>query len=263
MTYFIEGLQGAGKTTLVANLSEKFPGYEVSREGDYSPVELAWCAYLTKNQYEKILEKYEKIADEIKQNTTEEMYESDIRYVVTYTRILTDIPGFHKDLEQYEIYNGRIDENDFENIIFSRYSKWTENDQIFECSIFQNIVENQILFYEMTDDEIIDFYKKLKAILGNRDYKILYLEPENIAETINVIRKERVDEKGNEIWYQLMLGFLKECPYGIHHGLEGFDDLIRHLEHRKNLELRIIHEVFEDHAIILKSKKYDLSSVAL
>ena len=263
MTYFIEGLQGAGKTTLVANLSERFPKHKVFREGDYSPVELAWCAYLNTEQYKKILEKYFEIADEIKQNTTEEMYGTEIRYVVTYTRILTDIPGFHKDLEQYEIYNGRIDKKSFEDIIFSRYSKWAESDQILECSIFQNIVENQILFYEMTDDEIIDFYKNLKVILGNRDYKILYLEPENTAETINVIRKERLDDKGNEIWYQLMLGFLKECPYGIHHELEGFDDLIRHLEHRKNLELRIIHEVFEDHAVILKSKKYDLTHINL
>ena len=44
MTYFIEGLQGAGKTTLAANLSEKYPRHKVFREGDYSPVELAWCA---------------------------------------------------------------------------------------------------------------------------------------------------------------------------------------------------------------------------
>ena len=124
MTYFIEGLQGSGKSTLVARLSERLPRHKVFREGDYSPVELAWCAYLTEDEYKKILDKYSKIADEIKQNTTEEMYGSDIRYVVTYTRILTDIPGFHKNLEQYEIYNGRIEKKSFEDIIFSRYSKW-------------------------------------------------------------------------------------------------------------------------------------------
>ena len=55
MTYFIEGLQGSGKTTLVAKLSERFPGHKVFREGDYSPVELAWCAYLNTDHYKKIL----------------------------------------------------------------------------------------------------------------------------------------------------------------------------------------------------------------
>lgn len=27
------------------------------------------------------------------------------RRVICYTRIIRDVPGFHKDLEQYEIYN--------------------------------------------------------------------------------------------------------------------------------------------------------------
>ena len=258
MTYFIEGLQGSGKSTLVARLSERLPEHKVFHEGDYSPVELAWCAYLTEDEYKKILDKYSKIADEIKQNTTEEMYGTDIRYVVTYTRILTDIPGFHKDLEQYEIYNGRIDKKLFEDIIFSRYSKWDGSDQIFECSIFQNIIENQILFYEMTDDEIIDFYIRLKDIIKKKQFKILYLEVEKIAETLDMIKKERVDDKGNEIWFQLMMGFLRECPYGISHGLKEFDDLVEHLEHRMSLELKILREVFPDNSIILKSKDYDL-----
>ena len=26
------------------------------------------------------------------------------RFIIPYTQILTEIPGFHKDLEQYEIY---------------------------------------------------------------------------------------------------------------------------------------------------------------
>ena len=261
MTYFIEGLQGAGKTTLVANLSKKLPKHKVFREGDYSPVELAWCAYLTEDQYAKILSKYFEITDEIRQNTTEEMYGTDIRYVVTYTRILTDIPGFHKDLEQYEIYNGRIDKKTFEDIIFSRYSKWDGSDQIFECSIFQNIIENQILFYEMTDDEITGFYIRLKEIIKDKQFKILYLEVENIAETLEIIRKERVDSEGNEIWFQLMMGFLRECPYGISHGLKDFNDLVKHLEHRMNLELKVLKEIFPDNSIILKSKDYDLNSI--
>ena len=69
MNYFIEGIQGAGKSTLTGRLAEMFPGYQVFREGDHNPVELAWCAYLTKEQYEEILLKYAAIADEIKANT--------------------------------------------------------------------------------------------------------------------------------------------------------------------------------------------------
>ncbi|MBQ6095065.1 MAG: hypothetical protein IJL09_06655 [Lachnospiraceae bacterium] len=267
MNYFIEGVQGAGKSTLVGRLAEKKPDHHVFREGDYNPVELAWCSYLTKEQYEAVLDKYAEIADEIKEKTTVERVfaperasgdrTAEDRYVLTYTRILTDIPGFHKDLEQYEIYNGRISREEFEQVILSRFAKWKGDKQIFECSIFQNIIENQILFYEMTDDEIVAFYKKLADTIQVDNYKILYLEVQWIAGALEIIRKERVDADGNEMWFPLMMGFLENCPYGKKHGLKGFDDLAKHLEHRKNLELRILREVFSEHAVILESKQYD------
>ena len=64
--YFIEGLQGAGKSTFVQRLSEHLTDYEVFHEGDYSPVELAWCAYVTEEQYQGILRQYSSIREEIK-----------------------------------------------------------------------------------------------------------------------------------------------------------------------------------------------------
>lgn len=50
MNYFVEGLQGSGKSTLAGRLSELHPEYTAIREGDYSPVELAWCACLNEKQ---------------------------------------------------------------------------------------------------------------------------------------------------------------------------------------------------------------------
>jgi len=271
LNYFIEGIQGAGKSTLVGRLAEKLPDYHIFREGDYNPVELAWCSYLTKEQYEAVLGRYAKIADEIKANTTIERVfapegmnvdrNAEDRYVVTYTRILTDIPRFHKNLEQYEIYNGRVDRDTFDRIIFSRYAKWHGDNQVFECSIFQNIVENQILFFEMTDDEILEFYKELAQVIRVENYRILYLDVPWVAGALEIIRKERVDAEGNEMWFPLMLGFLEDCPYGKKHGLKGFDGLVKHLEHRKALELRILREAFPEHAVILPSKDYDLDSM--
>ena len=120
MNYFIEGIQGAGKSTLVNRLAEKLPQYQVFREGDYNPVELAWCTYMNKEQYDGMMQKYAPIADEIKANTHTEQD----KCIVTYTRIITDISGFHKDLEQYEIYNGRVIKEEFEQIILSRYAAW-------------------------------------------------------------------------------------------------------------------------------------------
>ena len=110
MNYFVEGVQGAGKSTLVNRLAGHLPDYQVFREGDYNPVELAWCAYMTEAQYGEVLARYESIREEIVANTHTE----GDRKIVTYTRIITDVPGFHKDLERYEIYNGRVNRAEFE-----------------------------------------------------------------------------------------------------------------------------------------------------
>lgn len=254
MTYFVEGLQGSGKSTLVQKLAERSPDFSVFREGDYSPVELAWCAYLEKEKYELVLDKYADIKKEIEEKAVAE----NGCYVVPYTQILTDISGFHKDLEQYEIYNGRRSRDIFEEIVLSRFAAWNGEKQIFECSIFQNIVEDMLLFAEASDEDIIDFYKRVKEVLKGKAYKIIYLETENIRESIEIIKKERSDEQGEEIWFPLMLSYFEESPYAKTNGLFGPEGLIKHLIRRQALELRVCKEIFAEQSVIWKSKKYEL-----
>lgn len=250
MNYFVEGLQGAGKTTFVQELSKQLSGYKVFREGDYSPVELAWCTYVTEKQYSEILAKYPSLEGEIKGKT---IAEGEFK-IICYTQILTDIPGFHKDLERYEIYNGNLDKESFEQVIFRRFQKWSGDRQIFECSIFQNIIENQMLFFDMSDEEILNFYLRLKAVLAGKEFEIIYLDVEDIPGAIDVIRKERSDDKGNELWFPIMLQYLENSPHGKSHALTGLEGLLAHLAKRKALELRILDEVFQENSVVLKAK---------
>lgn len=254
MNYFIEGLQGSGKSTLVGRLSEKNSDYKVYHEGDYSPVELAWCAYVSKEKYEEILDKYSNIKEQIE----EKSFEEDGKVIICYTQILTDIPGFHKDLEQYEIYNGRIKFNDFRGILLERYKNWNGDNSIFECSLFQNTIEDMILFRVATDEEIIELYREVKDVLKDKEFKIIYLESDDIADNINVIRKERSDDLGNELWFPLMMGYFNDSPYAKKHAISGEKELIHHLEHRQELELKICKELFSDKVTIFKSKNYVL-----
>lgn len=250
--YFIEGLQGAGKSTLLQKLSEHLSDYQVFHEGDYSPVELAWCAYITEEQYQRVLSGYPSIKEEILAKTVAE----DDKKIICYTQILTDIPGFHKDLEKYEIYNGNLDRESFEKVIFERFKRWDGEGQIFECSIFQNIIENQLLYFMMSDDEIMDFYRKLKDVLEGKLYKIIYLNVEDVPGAIDVIRKERSDNQGNELWFPMMLRYLEESPCGKACALTGLEGLLAHLERRKALELRMINDIFRENAVVVKAKGY-------
>ena len=252
MNYFVEGLQGSGKSTLVRKLSELHTDHTAVREGEYSPVELAWCAYVGEDKYRELLEKY----SEIRSMIEERSFIEGNKHIICYTKIITDVPGFHKDLEQYEIYNGRIDYEDFKTIVLERYKAWDQDKMIFECSLFQNIVEDMILFRCFSDDEIMEFYKLVRDTLEGKDYRIVYLQSSDIRANLEVIRKERSDDQGNEMWFPLMCRYFDESPYAIKNGKQGMDDLIRHFEHRQQLELQICDEVFQGRCTILSSKNY-------
>ena len=254
---FIEGIQGAGKSTLVNALSSKVLKLHVCREGDYSPVELAWCTWMSKEEYDAALKRYENLKDEIIKHTAKEQE----HYIVTYTRIITDVPNFHKEMEELEIYNGRKTLSELKEIVFTRYKAFAENGYLFECSFFQNIVEDLILFHQLEDDEIVEFYRELFECVKREDFLLLYLYSDKIEENIKTIKAERSDNEGNEMWYPLMLKYLICSPYGQKHNYSGFEDMIAHFKHRQELELRIIKEVIRDNAVILPAKEWDIEDV--
>lgn len=264
---FIEGIQGAGKSTLLALLHKHMPQYKVYYEGDISPVELAWCSYMTEEQYQNTCMEYPGLCNEIEKHT---VTEGD-RKITDYTHILTDIQGFHKYMEKYEIYNGNIPYKDFRNIIFTRYKDFNKYGNIFECSFFQNIIECLMLFYQMPANEIIEFYKEAYNILKDKNFLMVYIEITDIREAISVIRKERTDGNGNEMWFPLMTHYLENSPYGKRHykkkecgnGINNndMDILVSHLERRKKLEHSIISIMDNRHVVIIPSKKYKIEEV--
>lgn len=255
---FIEGLQGSGKSTLLRNLSQKYPEYKAYYEGDISPVELAWCSYMTKAQYEEALQKYPHVEQEIKQWT---LPEGD-RYIVAYTRILADMREFYEWMESFEIYNARVPFEQFHDIIMNRYRALSpDSKNLFECSFFQNSMEDMMLYYQMPEQDIEDFYREAYEILKPKGFQMLYLQSGNIRDNILQIKKERSDENGVELWYPLMLKYLQESPYGKTHGFDGLDDMIAHFERRCALEDRIIREVLKDDCTVLKAKEYRLEEI--
>lgn len=254
---FIEGIQGTGKSTLENELAKRLPAYKVYREGDLSPVELAWCSYMSEEQYNETLARFSCFEKEIQSHM---MPEGDKR-IVAYTRILTDMPEFYRHMENYEIYNGRVSFEYFRKIIFERYDKFNTVGNIFECSLFQNAVECMMLYYEMNDESIMEFYRDLYYIIRDKNPVLIYLEAMDVKEGILQIKRERSGPDGREVWFPLVMNYLRTSPYGRRHGCGSFDDLIAHLERRKRLELRIIQEIMESFALQVHAKNYDISAI--
>jgi len=262
---FIEGLQGAGKSTLLNNIHRHMPQYKVYYEGDISPVELAWCSYMTEEQYNNVCLVYPGLCNELKKHAVNE----DGMKIIDYTHILTDEEGFHKYMEQYEIYNGNIPYKDFRDIILKRYRNFNGNGNIFECSFFQNIIECLMLFYQMPEDAIIKFYKDIFKILEDKSFLMFYIDVTDIRAAILDIRKNRTDQNGNELWFPVMMQYLENSPYvqagdyGTNNILadSGMDMLVWHLKKRHMLEHKIINEVTGGSTIIIPSKKYKIKDI--
>ena len=105
-----------GKSTLVNSLSTAIPKLHVCREGDYSPVDLAWCTWMTKKEYEAVLHYYKPVQEEILKNTVR----NRDHFIISYIKIITDIPGFHIELENYEVFKGKNPFHDFKWLFVSR-----------------------------------------------------------------------------------------------------------------------------------------------
>ena len=252
MNYFVEGLQGSGKSTLINRLSECYPDCMPVREGEYSPVELAWCAYLEEPEYQDILNAFSSLRPQIEEKT----YRENGHVIVCYTKIMTEDQRFYRELEKHEIYNNRVSFEEFRKTVLNRFRKWGGDKMIFECSLFQNIVEDMMLFRAASNEEIMAFYREIREALDGKEYRILYLKTRDIAGNLQVIRKERSDEKGNELWFPMMLDYFDHCPSSAAHGLSGEKALLDHFAHRQELELRICREIFPDRYTILNSKEY-------
>ncbi len=254
---FIEGLQGTGKSTLQQKLKQYLPNYKVYYEGGLSPVDLTWCSYMDIQDYEKIYNKHVDIQRDLDRFSVRE---TD-KQIVAYRKIITDIKGFHKDMEKYVIYHGNVDFEEFSKIILGRFSKFNEVGNIFEGSFFQNNITTMLLFYKMSKDEIVEFYKEVYEKLKDDNIKLIYLDVEDVEKNIKQARECRVDIHGDEIWFDLLVRYIEQSPHGKEVGLSGIDAVVNHLEIRKDIEKAVINEVLGNNALIVETKNYEMDKI--
>ncbi len=185
------------------------------------------------------------------------------RIILPYTRVHGDA-AFFADMEAHEIYNGRIPSEKFRKIILGRYEAYRGEAGLFECSFLQNTVETMLMFYLMPEEDILDFYREAFERLRNRGFVLVYLDAADIRRNLSAARKERVDEAGNEVWFRMMLDYLRSSPYGRANGIDGIDGidgLVACMEHRQRIERRILTEIVGDRAILLPEKAYSLDAL--
>lgn len=166
---FIEGIPGSGKSTLLDSLAGYLTEYKVFREGDISPFELAWCAYMNEEEYSRVLAEFADLRTEIVNKTVKEK----THFITAYTKVCTENYLFYQYMEKYEIYGGRKNPLEFKSIVMQRIHDFRSCGNLFECSFFQNIMEELMLFAMYSEQQIEEFYKEIISMLDMPKFKFI------------------------------------------------------------------------------------------
>lgn len=256
----IEGIPGSGKTTISTKINEWYLGKNIParlyNEGIANPVDLAWCAYVPIGQYNSLLEKYDSIRDRIKERTT---IEGDYA-IVEYTQVHCGT-DFYNDLENYEIYGGRVSTEQYLEITLRRWrtfgTKSPTEVSIMESALLQNTVM-ELLFYRcISEADIISHALTLVDYVKTFAPVVIYLSQPDVGKTIQHIANERSSPYGR--WIDNKIIYCEKTPYAQKHGIKGFDGVIKMIEMRKNLEKAILAQV--PSAVIIEKVDDDWDAV--
>lgn len=265
----VEGIPGSGKTTISGKIKEYLEnkGLKVKlfKEGEAHPADMAWTAYVSKADYEKLLACNKEYAEAIEANTKmEEDYA-----LVSYTKLglTSNQRELMRYFEKHEVYDGKIKFDIFEKLHFERWKQFAESADentiyIFECAYLQNHVNELMGFHNKDVKFILDYMVKLISAVKTLNPKLIYLTQSDIRKTIERVAMERIsfDEDSWEDWIHFVIKYVENSPYGQKSELKGFNGLIKFFEARKKVEFEIIKKLDIDKAII-DNPNYDWEEV--
>lgn len=246
----IEGIPGSGKSTCAKRVEEyltkKGIKAKLYNEGEAHPVDMAWNAYLTLDEYEALLSKYPEYSDVIKKHT-----QFEAEYVtIAYTKL-----GFYPNqnelmdyLEAHEVYDGRVDLATFEKLHLKRWSSFHLKDDevvIFECAYLQNQVGELMQTHNQSKDHIYAYLLEILKGIAKYQPLIIYLTQKNVEETITRVAKERVstDQSKWEDWIDLVTRLIENSLYGKVHDLKGLEGAMQFFKDRKQVELEFLNQI--------------------
>lgn len=225
-----EGIHGSGKSAcawnLYSNLKERGMSAKVYFELEY------------------ISEKYAKYTERIMSN----IKQYGDYYCIFYT-IFSDVPELVDELKLYKAYEGRLDANDFIQLVKNRIRHFVdialmnEHTYIFESVMFQQILNELILFSDCTDDNIVGSVLLIEKVLQPLNPTIFYLKPDDLKGQIDKVAAERVSDNYELYpdWIDWMVEYVKNSKYGKKYSVKNQVDLMAYFLKRAEME-KIIFE---------------------
>lgn len=260
---FIEGIPGSGKTTFSRRLSnflfengERVINFE---EGDLHPIDLAWCSIIPKDKFKQLLIKHNKYSEQILKYSKL----SNNNYITAYTKIRVDDKdiNLYEDFEIYEIYR----DNDYNHFKDTHFKLWkdfyyiseAETSYIFECIFLQNHINELILKFNKTEEEIITYFNDLIYCLKDFDVSLFYIRQNDVTKTLRKTIESRRYNPPYKDWIELVIEYIKNTNYGIKLGYIGEQGVIRYFKDRQDLETKVFYSLNIDKHIFYLDSDYE------
>lgn len=233
MNIFVEGIFESDRINLIKTILKENKSYSAFLKNDISPIGLSYCAYMNEEKYNYFLEKYPNYAFEIKRNTYYSY--NDFHYTIAYNKMKIDDINLYKELASFSLYDGKYDPKEFLEIVREKFSCYYGYEKVFESSLFENVIDELLLYSDYSDEDIVEFYEELVKNF-NFKYFIYYIEPDDI--------KSSIIEKYNEEIIEVMIRYFKTTKYGKDYNVNSLDDLVKYFEKRIDIEKIILSRVF-------------------
>ena len=262
----VEGLPGAGKTTVAKRIKKQMEddGKKVILYGEKSnnPADMAWQAYLTKEEYHSFvadcldvwLKSNQSISDEELIRRIEAQSQLENGHVaIAYRSIDFPAPEYQvlaSKLESKEIYRNGLPFDEFRELHLERWGRFAHNMQlrketvIFEANFLQNTIFELMFYRGMSDEQILDYLMELADTVKFLEPRFLYVMTQNIESMVDKIAKERAlpPDSGRD-WYTNFVNWVPATMFGKQHNLSGRKGLIEVLKERQRMDYLVLRKI--------------------
>lgn len=262
----VEGLPGAGKTTVARKLKKQLE--EQGRSVKYyevkgrHPTDMAWQAYLTKEEYHQfiaeclnlwMMSKQSISDDELIRRIEEQSWCEGGHVTMAYQKIHfpEDIYGkLTKKLVDKEINRGKVSFEQYRKIHLEKWNKFGQDmmvkneTAIFESSFLQDHIFEILCSYELSDIKIVDYIMELAEAVKYLNPWIAYVRTENIGTLISNTARERANPVDSEKdWFSQIEQWTRNTKFGMKNHLSGRKGVLRLLEERQRLDYLLLDKV--------------------